>query len=148
MRAVVTRVRSATVEVEGEPIAKIGRGLLILLGVAEGDGDEQVEWLARKAAELRIFADEQGAMNRSVIDVGGEILVVSQFTLLADVTRGRRPSFVAAARPEIAEPLCEAVIASLAAKGLRVQSGRFGADMQVASVNDGPVTIVLDAPSG
>ncbi|MFP5225254.1 MAG: D-aminoacyl-tRNA deacylase [Actinomycetota bacterium] len=148
MRAVVTRVRSATVEVEGEPIAKIGRGLLILLGVADGDDDDQVEWLARKAAELRIFADEVRAMNRSVIDVGGEVLVVSQFTLLADVARGRRPSFVAAARPEIAEPLCEAVIASLAARGLRVQSGRFGAVMQVASINDGPVTIVLDAPSG
>ena len=144
MRAVVQRVSSASVAVAGEQVGAIGVGLLVLLAVAPGDGDEQVRWLADKLANLRIFPDEAGRMNRSVADVGGGLLVVSQFTLYGDCRKGRRPSFVAAAPPQIAEPLYEAFLAAARATGLRVRSGRFGADMQVSLTNDGPVTLVVD----
>jgi D-tyrosyl-tRNA(Tyr) deacylase len=140
---VVTRVADASVRIEGEVVAEIGRGLLVLLGVADGDGDSDAETLARKVADLRIFPDEHRPLNRSVLDVDGAVLAVSQFTLLADTRKGRRPSFVKAARPEVAEPLCHAFVEALRARGLPVQTGRFGATMQVASVNDGPVTVLL-----
>ena len=130
-----------------ERISEIGPGLLILVGVAAADGsraDEAAERLAEKVANLRIFADDAGKMNRSVTEAGGEALVVSQFTLHADTSKGRRPSWVDAARPDVAEPAVEAFARGLEARGLRVERGIFGADMQVALVNDGPVTILLD----
>lgn len=147
MRAVVQRVRSASVTVDGEPVGAIEAGLLVLLGIAVGDRDEDVETMARKIVGLRIFADEDGRFDRSVLDAGGAVLVVSQFTLLADTRRGRRPSFVAAASPEIAAPRCEELVVRLRNAGCVVATGRFGANMQVTLVNDGPVTIVLDVPS-
>ncbi len=146
MIVVLQRVAEAAVDVEGRQIARIGRGLVALVGVAVDDGHEQVEWMARKVAELRIFEDEHGKMNRSVQDVGGEILAVSQFTLLADCRKGRRPSFVRAARPEQAKPLFDEFVALLRGQGLAVQTGCFGAHMQVHLTNDGPVTIVLSSP--
>jgi len=141
MRAVVQRVSSASVRVDGEVVGQIGAGLLVLLGVAPTDTDPTAAWMADRVAGLRIFADEDGKMNRSVREVGGGILVVSQFTLYGDATRGRRPSFVGAARPEIANPLYERVADLLGA-----QRGVFGAHMQVELVNDGPVTLLLDSP--
>ncbi|MBX6762398.1 MAG: D-tyrosyl-tRNA(Tyr) deacylase [Rubrobacteraceae bacterium] len=145
MRVVLQRVREASVSVGGEKVAEIGRGLLLLVGVAEGDGEPQADWLAGKIAGLRIFGDEAGKMNLSVKDTGGEILAVSQFTLLADTSRGKRPSFVRAARPEEAEPLFEYFCEKLREAGVgTVKRGVFGAVMEVALVNDGPVTIVLD----
>jgi D-tyrosyl-tRNA(Tyr) deacylase len=143
MRAVVTRVRDASVRIEDEVVAEIGRGLLVLLGVAEGDGVEEARTLARKVADLRIFPDDHRPLNRSVIDVGGEVLAVSQFTLLADTRKGRRPSFVRAAGPEVAEPLYLEFVEAVRARGLPVQTGRFGATMLVSSVNDGPVTVLV-----
>ena len=140
MRAVVQRVSSASVSVDGDVVASIGPGLLVLLGVAVGDGDEEADRLARKIRALRVFEDEDGRMNRSVDDVGGEILCVSNFTLYGDTRKGNRPSFVDAARPEAAEPLFERVRAALGAAG-----GRFGARMAVALVNDGPVTLLVEA---
>jgi len=145
MRAVVQRVARASVDVEGERVAAIGRGLLVLLGVARGDGEAEARRLAQKTAELRIFPDQEGRFNLSLLDVGGEALVVSQFTLLADVRRGRRPSFQEAAPPEEAAPLVEAFARHLRELGVPTQTGRFGAYMQVALLNDGPVTIVLDS---
>lgn len=145
MRVVIQRVSRASVTVDGEAVASIGRGLLALVGVAEGDDEEVALRLARKCAEMRIFTDAQGKFNLSLLDVGGEALVVSQFTLLADVRRGRRPSFVAAAAPETAEPLVEAFARALRETGVPTQTGRFGAKMAVELVNDGPVTIVLDS---
>ncbi|MCC6238531.1 MAG: D-tyrosyl-tRNA(Tyr) deacylase [Dehalococcoidia bacterium] len=145
MRAVVQRVTSARVTVEGIETGAISLGLLVYLGVAEGDGPAEVEWLARKVAELRIFEDAAGRFDRSLLDVGGAALVVSQFTLLADTRRGRRPSFTEAARPEVAAPLVDAVARALEALGVAVAVGRFGAHMLVESVNDGPVTILLDS---
>lgn len=145
MRVVLQRVREASVSVGGEKVAEIGRGLLLLVGVAEGDEEPQADWLAGKIAGLRIFGDEAGKMNLSVRDTGGEILAVSQFTLLADTSRGKRPSFVRAARPEEAEPLFEYFCEKLREEGVgTVKRGVFGAVMEVALVNDGPVTIVLD----
>lgn len=143
MRAVVTRVREADVEIDGAVVARIGRGLLVLLGVAEGDLREDATALARKIANLRIFPDDHRPMNRSILDVGGEVLVVSQFTLLADTSRGRRPSFIYSAPPELAEPLCGDLVDALRSHELPVETGRFGASMQVGSVNDGPVTVLL-----
>ena len=140
MRAVVQRVSRARVSPGGE----IGRGLCVLLGVALGDGEEQAERLAGKIARLRIFADDEGRFDRSVEDVEGAVLVVSQFTLIADTAKGNRPSFVDAASPEHAEPLYEVFCRGLRDLGLPVQTGVFGASMQVELVNDGPVTIVLD----
>ncbi len=140
MRALVQRVSEASVEVEGDEVAKIGPGLLILLGMRRGDGTEQADKIARKLLALRVFADEEGRMNRSVGDVGGELLCVSQFTLYGDARKGNRPSYVEAAPPEEAEPLYERVRAALGAQG-----GVFGAHMRVSLVNDGPVTLLLEA---
>ena len=145
MRAVLQRVRSARILVDGEVVGAIGRGVLVYVGVAEGDTTAEAEWLANKIAVLRIFASEERPIDRSLLDVGGAALVVSQFTLLADTRRGRRPSFTGAAPPEAAEPLVDAVVEALRASGVEVATGRFGAMMQVESTNDGPVTIVLDS---
>ncbi len=144
MRAVVQRVRSCRVVVAGETVGGIGHGLLVLLGVHVRDTADQVRWLADKIVGLRIFEDGEGKMNLSVADIGGAILVVSQFTLYGDCQKGRRPSFIDAARPEIAEPLYEAFVNAVKLHGISVATGRFGADMQVELVNDGPVTLVLD----
>lgn len=145
MRAVLQRVLQATVRVEGEVVGVIGTGLLILLGVAQGDNEKDADWLGKRAAELRIFSDGEGRFNRSLLDIGGEALVVSQFTLLADTRRGRRPSFIEAAPPEVAAPLCERVVQTLAGLGVPVQRGRFGALMDVELVNHGPVTLILNS---
>jgi D-tyrosyl-tRNA(Tyr) deacylase len=144
MRAVVQRVSRASVKVEGREVGVIGRGLLVLLGVARGDDGSKVAWMADKIAGLRIFPDEEGKMNRDVTSAGGEVLVVSQFTLYGDVSRGRRPSFVEAAPPEEAVSLYQAFVAALRERGLSVATGEFGATMQVELVNDGPVTLVID----
>ncbi len=144
MRAVVTRVKSASVEIEGKINGAIGQGLLILLGVAPEDTSAQCAKLADKILGLRIFEDENGKMNRSLADIGGQVLVVSQFTLFADCRKGKRPSFIGAAGPAVAIPLYEAFLEACRNHGFPPQHGEFGADMQVASVNDGPVTIVLD----
>ena len=144
MRAVLTRVTSASVRVDGEVVGELtGPGLLVLLGVAVGDGPADVALLARKVAELRLLRGD-----RSVLDAGAGVLVVSQFTLLGDTRRGRRPSWSAAAPPEEAGELVSAVVAELRARGLGVATGRFGADMAVASVNDGPVTVIVDTRAG
>lgn len=145
MRAVVQRVVSARVTVDGDIVGQIGPGLLIYTGVAAGDGDDEARWLAAKVAHLRIFDDEAGHFDRSLLDTGGAALVVSQFTLIADTRRGRRPSFTGAAAPEVAAPLVERVIEELRALGVPVEGGRFGAHMLVQSDNDGPVTITLDS---
>lgn len=145
MRAVCQRVSEARVRVAGEVIGEVGAGLCVLLGVARGDGEADAERLAAKIARLRVFADEQGRFNRSLVDVGGSALVVSQFTLLADTAKGNRPSFADAAPPEQAEPLYERFCSELQALGVPVETGVFGAKMEVELVNDGPVTIVLDA---
>jgi D-aminoacyl-tRNA deacylase len=144
MRAVVQRVRSCRVVVAGTTVGEIGRGLLVLLGIHVRDTAEQVRWLADKIVGLRVFEDDQGEMNVSVADAGGSILVVSQFTLYGDCQKGRRPSFIDAARPEVAEPLYETFANAVRLHGISVATGRFGADMQVELVNDGPVTLVLD----
>ncbi len=145
MRVVIQRVSRAAVTVEGQTVASIGLGVLALVGVAQGDGREEALRLARKCAELRIFADADGKFDLSLLDVGGEALVVSQFTLLADTRKGRRPSFVGAAAPAAAEPLVEAFAAAMGEAGVPTQTGRFGAMMAVELVNDGPVTITLDS---
>jgi D-tyrosyl-tRNA(Tyr) deacylase len=146
MRAVIQRVSSARVTVEGETTGEIGRGLLVLLGVAQTDTEADAQWLAAKIAALRIFEDEAGKMNRSVVDVAGGILVVSQFTLFASTRKGTRPSFNDAAKPDIAIPLYEAFNRhASAALGRPVATGRFAAMMDVALVNDGPVTLLIDS---
>ncbi len=145
MRAVVQRVSRAAVRVDGAVTGSIERGLLVLLGVAAGDGEEQARWMADKVAQLRIFEDQAGKMNRSVEDVRGGVLVVSQFTLLGDARKGNRPSFVAAAPPDRASALYERVSALLRARGLPVAQGVFRAHMDVELTNDGPVTILLDS---
>lgn len=145
MRVVLQRVSSARVVVGSRITGQIGRGILVLLGVAQGDVDEDAKWLAEKTAALRIFEDDDGKMNRSVVDIGGEILVVSQFTLLASMRKGTRPSFNDAARPEVAVPLYEAFIRyATASLGRAVATGEFGAMMKVDLINDGPVTLLLD----
>jgi D-tyrosyl-tRNA(Tyr) deacylase len=144
MRAVIQRVTEASVAVGGEEVGRIGAGLCVLVGVTHDDGPDQARRLATKVWHLRLLADDDGAMNRSVAETTGEVLVVSQFTLYGNAERGRRPSWVAAARPEQAEPLVDLVVAELRALGATVATGRFGADMRVALVNDGPVTLVLD----
>ena len=146
MRAVVQRVSSASVTVDGEVTGAIEQGLLILLGVGPEDTDSEIAWLSSKIAHLRIFADADGKMNRSVVDVSGGVLVVSQFTLYGDCRKGRRPSFVKAAPPGLAEPLYERFCSAMVDLGLEVGRGVFGADMDVALVNDGPVTMVIDTP--
>ncbi len=145
MKAVIQRVTQASVSTGGEVVGKVGRGLVVLLGVAQGDTEAEARFLADKIASLRIFSDEAGKFNLSVLDVGGGILVISQFTLLADTRKGRRPSFVEAAPPEIAESLVERCSGFLRDQGLTVETGRFGAHMLVDLINDGPVTIVLDS---
>jgi D-tyrosyl-tRNA(Tyr) deacylase len=144
MRVLLQRVSQASVHVDGQVISRIGKGLLILLGVGHGDGDEQASFLAEKVANLRIFEDSQGKSNLSILDVKGEAMVVSQFTLYADVRKGRRPSFIDAAQPEIAEPLVLRFAEQLRVYGVPTQTGRFGAHMLVEIHNDGPVTIWLE----
>lgn len=145
MRTVIQRVTEASVTVDNQVVGQIGSGLLVLLGIGVGDQLEEATLLAEKIANMRIFADDDGRFNRSVLDVGGAALVVSQFTLYADTRRGRRPSFTAAAPPELAAPLIDAFVAALRARGMAVATGVFGAHMHVALLNDGPVTIVLDS---
>jgi D-aminoacyl-tRNA deacylase len=144
MRAVVQRVSSARVVVDGDVVGEIGRGLCVLLGVARSDGEAEAERLAGRVARLRIFENDVGRFDRSVLDVDGAALVVSQFTLIADTAKGNRPSFTDAAPPEQAEPLYESFCAALRELGVEVSAGRFGARMAVELVNDGPVTIVLE----
>ena len=145
MRAVVQRVTEAAVRVNGETVGSIGRGFLVLVGVETGDTEVDRRYIAEKVPHLRVFEDENGKMNRSLMDVGGEILAVSQFTLLGDARGGRRPSFITAARPETANPMYEALARNWREQGIRVEMGVFGADMKVSLVNDGPVTILLDS---
>jgi D-tyrosyl-tRNA(Tyr) deacylase len=145
MRVVVQRVRQASVTVDGEVVGTCDRGVVVLLGVASVDTPETAQVLARKVARLRIFENSEGRLDLDLVNVGGEALVVSQFTLVADTTKGNRPSFTDAARPEYAEPLFEAFCEALEREGARLGRGVFGARMEVALVNDGPVTIVLDA---
>ena len=145
MRIVLQRVKEASVTVEGETISSIGPGLLLLVGVANNDSESEAGWLAEKISGLRIMGDEDGKMNRSVKDTGGAVLAVSQFTLLADTRKGRRPSFIEAAQPDEAAPLFDYFCERLRAAGVgQVEKGRFGAMMDVALVNDGPVTIVME----
>jgi D-tyrosyl-tRNA(Tyr) deacylase len=148
MRAVLQRVRRAKVSVGDEITGEIAVGWLVLLGIAPGDTTNEAEWLAEKVANLRAFHDEAGKMNLSVQDVRGAVLVVSQFTLYGDCLKGRRPGFTGAAPPSIAEPLYESFVVALKALGIPVSTGRFGADMQVELVNDGPVTFTIDVPEG
>ena len=145
MRAVVQRVSRAAVTISGETVGEIGRGLLVLLAVAHDDGQPQVDWLAEKIAGLRVFPDEAGKMNRDITEAGGSMLIVSQFTLYGDCRKGRRPSFIGAAPPEIAVPLYEAFLRAVRGLGVEVAAGKFGADMRVELVNDGPVTLILDS---
>lgn len=144
MRVLLQRVSRASVTVDDSPVGAIERGLLLLVGVTEGDDEGDAQYLAGKTATMRIFEDDDGRMNRSLIDVGGRALVVSQFTLYADVRKGRRPSFVHAAKPDVAEPLVEYFAECLGEQGVSVAVGQFGAHMMVDLVNDGPVTIWLD----
>lgn len=148
MRALVQRVRKGSVSVDGTTLAHIGKGLIILLGVGEGDTETEARWLANKCAHLRVFADEQDKMNRSLLETQGEAIVVSQFTLYGDVQKGRRPSFVHAAPPELAEPLVERFAALLRQEGVPTQTGSFGAMMLVEIENDGPVTLMLEREPG
>lgn len=145
MKAVLTRVRSASVKIDGEVCGAIGQGFLILLGIAPEDTPEICRKVAEKCLGLRIFQDENEKMNRSLSDVGGSVLVVSQFTLYGDVSHGRRPSFLGAAKPDVAIPLYEQFLAECERLGFAPQHGEFGADMQVESVNDGPVTLIVDS---
>ena len=145
MRAVMQRVKEASVAVEGEEVGRIGHGILVLLGVGHDDGPEDAKYMAEKVVNLRIFADEQEKMNRSLLDVDGGLLVVSQFTLWGDCRKGRRPSFVAAAEPAKAEALYEAFMDHAESLGVTVASGRFQEMMEVSLVNDGPVTLLLDS---
>ncbi len=144
MRAVLTRVTSASVRVDQKIVGEIDSGILVLVGVAREDGEADAETLARKIVDLRIFADETGAMNRSLTETGGAALIVSQFTLLGDARKGRRPSFIAAAEPARGRELYDAFVAAMRGRIARVETGIFGATMAVASINDGPVTILLD----
>lgn len=145
MRAVLQRVTRASVRVGGETVGEIGRGLVVLLGIARDDAEPDVQYLAEKIAALRIFDDAEGRMNLAVAEVGGALLVISQFTLYGDVRRGRRPSWIEAAPPETAEPLYEAFVRAAASRVARVETGSFRAMMEVELVNDGPVTILLDS---
>jgi len=146
MRAVIQRVSEASVAVDGETVGRCGAGLLILLGVAPGDDEQAARWMARKLAGLRIFPDDDGKMNRSVLDVSGGALVISQFTLYGDCRKGRRPSFVKSAHPDLAEPMYGRFCELLAEEGLPVERGIFAADMKVSLLNNGPVTLIIDSP--
>ncbi|MGI6119185.1 MAG: D-aminoacyl-tRNA deacylase [Desulfosporosinus sp.] len=145
MRSVVQRVKQAAVTVKGENVGKISGGLLVLLAVGQDDGEKDVNWMADKLVGLRIFEDEEGKMNRSVLDVGGEILVVSQFTLYGDCRSGKRPSFTRAAPPELAKALYLQCVEALRSRGAKVETGVFQAQMDVELINDGPVTLLLDS---
>ena len=145
MRAVVQRVKESHVAIDGEVVARIGPGLLVLLGVATGDTVKNADYLADKISHLRIFEDDQEKMNRSLLDTGGDMLVVSQFTLMGDCRKGRRPSFIKAARPEEADPIYEFFVKRVREKGVHVETGRFRAMMAVSLINDGPVTIILES---
>ena len=147
MKAVLQRAASASVTVDGRVAGSIGQGILVLLGVERGDGAADIEWMARKVAEIRMFQDGAGKMNLSVEDIGGEVLVVSQFTLCADCRKGRRPGFSRACGPELAEKLYEEFVGALRRRGLRVETGMFAAMMDVALVNAGPVTFLLESPN-
>ena len=144
MRLLIQRVKNASVSVGGDELSRIGQGLLVLVGVGVEDTDEDMEYLAGKLVRLRIFDDEQGVMNLDVRQVGGEVLVVSQFTLYGNCRKGRRPEFLAAARPEVAIPLYEKFVALCREKGIHTETGEFGAEMLVESVNDGPLTLIVD----
>jgi D-tyrosyl-tRNA(Tyr) deacylase len=146
VRALIQRVSRASVHVDGDLVSEIGRGLLVLLAVHEDDDDRQATYMAEKLANIRIFSDDEGQMNLSVLQVGGEALVISQFTLYADTRKGRRPSFVRAAEPRIAEPLVQGVLNRLADLGVKTCTGVFGAHMDVELVNDGPVTVLIETP--
>ena len=144
MRVVLQRVSRAAVTIDGRTAGAIGRGFCLLVGFTHGDTERAVEWMAEKVSGLRLFADPQGKMNLALAEVGGSVLVVSQFTLYGDAAKGRRPSFIDAARPETAIPLYHRFVAALRGLGLEVATGEFGADMQVDILNDGPVTLILD----
>ncbi len=144
MRALIQRVKEASVKIDGEIVGSIGNGMLILLGVKNGDTQAEADFLADKCLGLRVFSDAEGKMNLSVEDVGGEFLVVSQFTLYGNAMKGKRPSYIDAARPEVSEPLYEYFVARLRASGRKVETGQFGADMQVSLINDGPVTLMIE----
>jgi D-tyrosyl-tRNA(Tyr) deacylase len=146
MRALIQRVSRASVTVEGDEVGAIDRGLLVLLGIAPEDGAREVDWMVRKISGLRIFPDDAGRFDRSLVDIGGSILLVSQFTLFGDCRKGRRPNFSGAARPAHAAPMCDRVLAAFQAAGIHTEQGRFGADMKVELLNDGPVTLMLDTP--
>lgn len=146
MIVVIQRVSESAVKIDGNIKSQIGEGLMILLGIEEADGQEDIDWLSKKIVNLRIFPDENGVMNRSVLEVGGEILLISQFTLHASTKKGNRPSYIKAAKPDISIPLYEKMIAALENElGKSIGTGEFGADMKVSLVNDGPVTIVMDS---
>lgn len=145
MRAVVTRVSRAGVAVGGEEVSRIGQGLLVLLAAEIGDGKKDIDYIVDKVLHLRIFGDGQGKMNRSVLDAGGELLLVSQFTLMGDARKGRRPSYIRAGAPQTARELYDAAVAAFLETGISCKTGVFQADMQVESINDGPVTILLDS---
>ncbi|MFM8475573.1 MAG: D-aminoacyl-tRNA deacylase [Planctomycetaceae bacterium] len=145
MRAVVQRVSEASVTVDGDVVGQIGRGFLVLLGITHGDTHKDVSWMSGKIAGLRVFEDAEGKMNLGLADIGGAVLLVSQFTLYGDCRKGRRPSFIEAARPEVAVPLYQAVAAELRGAGLAVETGKFQAHMDVRLLNDGPVTLLLDS---
>lgn len=144
MKSVVQRVSKASVTVDGAVTGSINNGLLVLLGIHQDDTVDKIDWMAEKIAKLRIFEDEEGKMNRSVMDVGGAVLIVSQFTLYGDLKKGTRPSFIEAARPEVAIPIYESMIEKLRSLGLHVETGVFGAMMDVSLVNSGPVTIIIE----
>ena len=146
MRALIQRVAHASVVVDGAEVGRCDKGVLVLLGVAPNDTEDQARWLARKVAGLRIFSDDDGKMNLGLTDIGGDALVISQFTLYGDCRKGRRPSFVGSARPEQAAPLYERFCELLAAEGVPTQRGIFAADMKVSLMNDGPVTLIVDTP--
>ena len=145
MRCVIQRVTEASVTIDGEVVGRCGRGFLVLIGVHVDDTAADLKYMAEKVPNLRVFEDAAGKMNLSIRDVGGEILAVSQFTLYGDARGGRRPSFITAARPDKADPMYEELVAAWSAQGIHVETGRFGADMKVALVNDGPVTILMDS---
>jgi len=146
MKAVIQRVSKSSVTIGGNIVASIGNGLLVLLGVVDDDSEDDINWLSNKIANLRVFGDENDVMNKSVIDINGDVIVVSQFTLHASTKKGNRPSYIKAAKPEIAIPLYEAFVAQLQLNlGKKVLTGKFGADMKVELLNDGPVTIIIDS---
>lgn len=145
MKTVIQRVSESHVKVDGKVVGKIGKGLMLLIGIDENDEKTDADWLIQKILNLRIFGDEDGKLNRSVQDIQGEILCISQFTLIADYKKGNRPSFIKAARPEKAIPLFDYFKEEIAKSGLKTESGIFGADMKVSLINDGPVTIVMDS---